>query len=173
MADIDWRGWTGWTSLSLAQGLGFPNAPNKPGAYAVAADTPISRAVGSDEYGILTIGESDDLHRRMTLFASCALSYGTEGHEAGWRFSFLRFERYFSFAKLRIRWKATETKKQANELEGKMLLAYLSKHLELPPLNYKFNWSMFEDGDWDLFDVMIGIKEPPAELPIDQKMKAD
>ena len=153
-------------SCARMQGFGFPSAPSTPGAYVVAADTPINRAVGSDEYGILTIGESDDLRRRMTSFASCALSYGTEGHMAGWRFSFLRFERYFPFAKLRIRWRATETKEKANELEGKMLLAYLSKHLELPPLNYQFNWSLFKGGNWDLFDVMIGLKEPPAELPI-------
>ncbi len=54
-----------------------------------------------------------------------------------------------------------------------MLLAYLSKHLETPPLNYQFNWSMFNGGNWDLFDVMIGIKEASIQVPIVQETRED
>lgn len=165
MADFDWRGWSDWHCLGIEQGFNFVNAPNKPGAYVIATDRQLNRAVGADSDGILTIGESDDLHRRVTGFASCALTYGTKGHMAGWRFAFFRFAKHFPFASLRIRWNVTPTKEEAYDLEGRMLLAYLSRHLELPPLNYQFNWSPFEKDGWDLFDILMGLKTPPADSP--------
>lgn len=164
MTDVDWRGWSDWHNLGLQQGFSFVAAPKKPGTYVIATDRPLHRAVGKDEDGILTIGESASLHRRMQVFAKCALTHSTPGHISGWRFSFFRFDRTFPFSSLRVRWKTTATKKAAYELEGRMLLRYLQEHLELPPLNYSFNWSPFEKDGWDLFDVMIGLKKPPKNL---------
>lgn len=166
MATLDWSGWSEWYSLPVQQGFSFVNAPRKPGAYVIAAEHPINRAVGTDEHGILTVGESEDLHRRVLAFATCAISRGGEDHIAGWRYALLRFARHFPFSSLRIRWKTTNSKRDANALEGAMLLAYLSQHLELPPLNYKFNWSQFEKEGWDLFDVMIGLKQPSPPLDL-------
>jgi len=157
MIDIDWKNWSNWTNLGVFQCFGFLDLPSKPGAYVVAASRPITRAVDIDNDGILTIGETDDLRRRIQIFADCAIAHGNEGHMAGWRYAFLRFQRHFPYSTLRIRWKITETKQEANELEGRMLLAYLANHLELPPLNYKFNWQALENDGYDLFDKLIGI----------------
>lgn len=143
MATFDWNGWSNWHDLSIEHGFGFVNAPRKPGCYVISAGKPIHRAVGTDEHGILTIGESDVLQRRLGVFASCALTPGAEGHSAGYRFAILKFAKQFPFSELRVRWKMTETKDLAYNLEGSMLMSYLLQHFELPPLNYQFNWSTF------------------------------
>jgi len=63
---------------------------------------------------------------------------------AGWRFTFFHFERYFRHKTIRVRWTNATNKETAYFKEGKLLYAYLGRHCELPPLNYKFNWS-----DWE------------------------
>ena len=70
---------------------------------------------------------------------------------AGWRFAFFRFEREFPLSDLRVCWLATTTK-EAYAAEGRVLLAYLQKHYELPPLNYKFNRQVFKDAGWGILD---------------------
>jgi hypothetical protein len=77
---------------------------------------------------------------------------GTEWHRAGWRFAFFRFDRHFPVSSLRVRWVATGTKAKAYKVEGHLLLTYLLRHGELPPLNYKFNWKAFEEIGWNVFD---------------------
>ena len=71
---------------------------------------------------------------------------------AGWRFAFFRFERQFPLLSLRVRWLSAETKAMAYRAEGSVLLTYLRRHCELPPLNYKFNWDVFEELGWRIFD---------------------
>jgi hypothetical protein len=71
---------------------------------------------------------------------------------AGWRFAFFRFERQFPHTGLRVRWRAAATKQEAYAAEGQVLLGYLRRHCELPPLNYKFNWQTFETHGWDILD---------------------
>jgi len=75
---------------------------------------------------------------------------------AGWRYAFFHFGRFFPYAKLRVRWRPTKTKDDASELESRMLLAYLKNHYELPPLNYKFNWQIFEKDGGDSFGKLTG-----------------
>jgi hypothetical protein len=126
--------------------------PNVPGAYVIAASQPINRAVGTDPEGYLDVGESDNLNKRLYTFHRCAGERGITGHMAGWRFAFFRFERKFPHTKLRVRWRATATKEEAYAAEGQVLLGYLRRHCELPPLNYKFNWDMFEKHGWDILE---------------------
>jgi hypothetical protein len=71
---------------------------------------------------------------------------------AGWRFAFFWFEQQFPLSTLRVRWRATANKQEAYAAEGQVLLNYLRRHCELPPLNYKFNWHMFEFHGWDILD---------------------
>lgn len=71
---------------------------------------------------------------------------------AGWRYAFFRFDRHFPLSSLRVRWSETSSKHTANALEGRLLLTYVLLYGELPPLNYKFNWSAFKSLGWDAFD---------------------
>jgi hypothetical protein len=164
MRTFDWKNWSDWIPLEDIQTIDFTSLPSKPGTYVIATDGPLTRAIDVDPNGISSIGESDDLRTRLQKFASCASISGKEGHIAGWRYAFFQFQRYFPLSTLRVRWRVSLTKEIANELEGEMLLIYLSNHLELPPLNYKFNWSPFKKEGWSLFDVMIGAKQPPDEV---------
>ena len=75
---------------------------------------------------------------------------------------FFRFERQFPHAELRVKWRATETKQEAYAAEGQVLLGYVRRHCELPPLNYKFNWQMFETHGWDILDEDVAPGTPPA-----------
>jgi len=135
------RSFTRWKNL---QKLDLNLVPRGPGAYQMATNRPLARAVGVDPLGIIDIGESTNLRKRLKDFMRCAAQRGQEGHMAGWRYSFFRLERYLPLASLRVRWKATQTKAAAYRAECKMLSQYLHRHCELPPLNYKFNWDTFD-----------------------------
>jgi hypothetical protein len=113
----------------------------------------VNRAIGTDTEGFLDVGESRSLQDRLWGFLRCVTRRGEEWHRAGWRFAFFRFERHFPVSSLRVRWLATETKAEAYNVEGRLLLAYLVRHCELPPLNYKFNWKPIEDLGWNIFDT--------------------
>ena len=98
---------------------------------------PITRLCGEDPHGVLDIGESDDLKDRLGKLSTCLTKEGARGHMAGWRYTFLRLKELLP-GDLYVCWCSAE---DSYELEGKMLWAYTSAFRELPPLNYKFNWS--------------------------------
>ncbi len=137
MLALDRTDWTGWTSLV---DLDLGTVPNSHGTYIIATDRPISRAVGVDQEGFLTIGESGRLSDRLWAFRECVTKPGAEWHSAGWRFAYFNLQRHFPVSSLRVRWAALATKAAAVSAESALLLAYLREHGELPPLNYKFNW---------------------------------
>ncbi len=139
------KNWQGWEPEWLKLTEHFGGAPAVPGAYIICADREIQRAVGSDEQGILTIGESDNLRRRLAAFVRCAKNPGAAGHMAGWRFNYASFEKVFPLDSLWVSWYPTADKATAHAKEGEMLALYLAEHFELPPLNYKFNWPKLED----------------------------
>ena len=57
MHNYDWNGWEDWIPLqSLDNNLAL--VPASPGAYIVATDRPVNRAIGTDLDGFLHIGES-------------------------------------------------------------------------------------------------------------------
>jgi hypothetical protein len=145
----DWSGWTTWRPLVDVEQ--FP-VPVGPGAYVVATRSSLTRAVGADPEGFLTIGESDNLRTRVRSFLRCARDRSERGHMAGWRYAFFHFAKHFPLQSLSVRWQETKTKDEAYEREGLLMLTYLHRHSELPPLNYKFNWSPFERQGWDLLD---------------------
>jgi len=136
-----WRGWEPeWLKLTEH----YASAPPGPGAYIICADREIQRAIGADEHGILTIGESENLRRRLAAFVRCAKNPGAAGHMAGWRFNYASFEQVFPLDSLWVSWYPTPDKATAYAKEGQMLALYLAEHFELPPLNYKFNWPKLE-----------------------------
>ena len=83
--------WSDRHSSPIEYVFSLVNAPHSPGMYVISAGRPINRAVGVDEHGILTIGESDLIHRRLMAFAGCVLAPGSEGHIAGYRYALLEF----------------------------------------------------------------------------------
>ena len=136
----DWTEWTPWTNLVE---LDLKTVSTGPGAYVIATHVPLSRCRGRDDYGILDIGETGTLRNRFRKFLRCSGEQFQEGHMAGWRFCFFCLDRYFPRDNLRVRWIEAKTKEAAHAVEGQVLLTYLRRHCELPPLNYKFNWSSF------------------------------
>jgi len=106
----------------------------------ISAGRELSRAVGVDSDGILDIGESASLRQRLKDFVRCASKRGQEGHMAGWRYAYFHLEQHFPLSCLLVRWIETKTKEEAQRMEGRVLLKYLQRHAELPPLNYSFSW---------------------------------
>ena len=153
MHEIDWTLWSDWVALDS---IDWTQVPQTPGAYIVAANQPIHRAVGTDPHGYLDVGESVNLRNRLRSFRRCITERGRTGHMAGWRFAFFRFERQFPHATLRVRWREADTKEDAYAAEGEVLFDYVGRHCELPPLNYKFNWQVFEEKGWDILDQARG-----------------
>lgn len=49
--------------------------------------------------------------------------------------------KHFPLDSLWVSWCVTKNKKSAYEKEGEILSEYYSQHCDLPPLNFKFNWS--------------------------------
>ncbi|MBM4037389.1 MAG: hypothetical protein FJ290_02645 [Planctomycetes bacterium] len=130
--------WTDWHKL---KDIDFSAVPPQPGAYVIATNRSIRRAIGVDPDGVLHVGESSDLRYRLRAFLRCASGGGDyEGHMAGWRYAHFRLDRHFPLSSLRVKWRVTKSKPEAYHAEGHFLLSYLRKHCELPPLNYKFNW---------------------------------
>ncbi|MEM6394443.1 MAG: hypothetical protein AAF797_16880 [Planctomycetota bacterium] len=136
--EFSWSGWTPWEKLSA---IDVSTLNPGPGNYVIAAARPLARAHGIDRYGLLTIGESSGLQQRIRDFIRCATREGQEGHIAGWRYNYFGFDSVFPFKSLLIRWQAAESKAEANKIEAQTMRSYLDDHFELPPLNYKFNWS--------------------------------
>ena len=137
--EYNWTDWTKWEPLGLNSGLQLVSVPSKPGSYIIAADQELTRCVGTDPHGILTIGESENLRTRIQKFCSCAIDLDSGGHSAGMRYAFLGLDQFFPFKSLRFRWRVTASKLLAEELEGEMLTRYRKHHKELPPLNYSSN----------------------------------
>jgi len=124
-------------------------APRKPGTYIARVITPdgrprvIQRCVSQDPDGILDIGESGNLRRRLKTFVRCISDPTAHqgGHMAGWRYSYLGMRAHFPVDRMEFTFRVVGSKAKASGLEGKLLRAYVAAHFELPPLNYKFNWS--------------------------------
>jgi hypothetical protein len=153
LQEYDWTGWTEWMPFL---DLDFKKVKAEPGAYVLSTTGPINRAIGTDPMGILDIGEAGKgkatLQGRLKAMRRCMTKRGDTGHMAAWRFAFFRFERHYPHSSLRIRWIPAETKKAAQNYEGRVMLTYLLRHSELPPLNYQFNWQPFKEIGWRVFD---------------------
>lgn len=138
------KNWDGWERDWLNLVDHYRAAPTGPGVYLICADHAINRAVGVDENGILTIGESGNLRDRLGRFVGCVQGRHAKGHMAGWRFFNSALSKPFPIETLWVSWCEMPSKEDAYRKEGEMLGLYLSQHYELPPLNYKFNWSAQE-----------------------------
>jgi len=106
----------------------------------IAADGAIQRAIGADDEGILDIGQSAMLRKRLRSFWQCATGAQAAGHMAGWRFCYYQMGIHFSTDSLYVCWRRAETAAEAQEVEGWLIEEYVKQHLESPPLNYSASW---------------------------------
>lgn len=131
------KSWSDWHKLHE---LDLKSIPAGPGAYIIATGRKLYRCVDCDTEGIVDIGESSRLRKRIRDFIRCATGEAESGHMAGWRYAYLGFHRQLPFHSLWVSWKSTETKELAQQLEARLFGKYVDSHFEMPPLNYKFNW---------------------------------
>ena len=145
MRDYDWAGWSGWHSLAKMHAGGFPMINDGAGAYAIAAtNLKIPRVAGKDRYGLLYVGESNDMRSRLQAFYD-SIERGHQTHVAGWQYNLVEFERCAPVETLRVRWLPTKTRQEAQEAQTKLLYAYVSNHCELPPLNCSLGHALTRD----------------------------
>ena len=120
----------------------FEKIPEEPGVYLIRCrDHPTNRLLRTDQEGVLDIGESSNLRKRITRFYFCASGKVERGHSAGCRFANRKLSRHFPLDQLEIKWKIAESKAAAREAEGELLRKYEKKFGELPPLNTQSNRS--------------------------------
>jgi hypothetical protein len=111
----------------------------KPGVYRIRAFTdkeplPIPRANGVDPAGILHIGKSTDLGKRLGQFRRAAES-GQARHHAGREYANWDFERLVPLEQLRFDYLLTDDEREALDLERKLHEAYRLAYLDRPPLD--------------------------------------
>ena len=130
-------------------GFSSGKVPDTSGVYIIGAVTragrpiPLRRLNGTDAAGILCIGKSKDVRRRIREFVADIRTPGldTAYHSAGWN-----FRAYFrdnprrgiirlAEENLEATWKTTARDRHADHLETKLLQAYVKKYQDKPPLN--------------------------------------
>jgi len=123
--------------------------PDTSGVYIIGAVTrtgrpiPLRRLNGIDAAGILCIGKSKDVRRRIREFVADIRTprLGTAYHSAGWNFcAYFRDNPRRDIIRLaeenlEATWKTTARDRHADHLETQLLQAYVKKYQDKPPLN--------------------------------------
>jgi predicted GIY-YIG superfamily endonuclease len=127
--------WSGWFDL---QTLNFEIIPPKPGVYEIRSaingkPQPIDRANGIDKSGLLYIGQSHNLKRRIKGFWQ-HINEGKQRHTAARTYQTYGFEQKFPPEHLQIRWTQL-SKEETGHIESLLLDSYANKFLDKPPLN--------------------------------------
>ena len=112
---------------------------SRPGIYRIRAfgqnrkPLHISRFSGSELLGILHIGESSNLRRRIQEFR-----HSIEGrwrHQAGNEFDYWGFSKVVPQVLLRFDYIYVDTKQDAIEIETRLHVEYRNRYLDRPPLD--------------------------------------
>jgi len=115
------------------------NAPNSPGAYRLRALAPagspmhLRRLAGVDNDGILHIGETTNLQRRIRNVLQAARS--GSGGRAGWEFYEFDFNRLIPLTRLVCEYVQTTSKTEAIAFERRLHVEYRRRYLDRPPLD--------------------------------------
>ena len=124
--------WSVWFPLEPEY---IAKAPHLPGSYKISCGEVVKRLVGEDKDGILMVGESEDLQRRIGQFHESISVSKAVSHSEGNTFYNLTMKEHFPISSLRFKFATTTTKADARSLEERELNDYENVHLELPPLN--------------------------------------
>jgi len=128
----------GWSSWHLLNKSKFRIVPENAGIYQIrwavnGKPQPISRANGIDKRGLLYIGSTKNLRRRIrNLWHS--IRSGKRGHTVGRTYVTYNYCRKFKLDQLEVRW-ATLAENEAQTTESRLLGEYVTKYLDKPPLN--------------------------------------
>jgi excinuclease UvrABC nuclease subunit len=112
----------------------------KPGVYRIRVfkpegePSPISRLAGLDSEGVLHIGKSNSLGRRIRQFRQAAEGLKASQH-AGREFVKWKFERMIPRERLRFDYFETEDEREALRLEKSLHDDYRLRFLDRPPLD--------------------------------------
>ena len=98
----------------------------------------ISRFLDKDKDGILQIGSSKDIVKRIKLFRGAA-NGKKYSHSAGKRFSFVKkltfFKKRYKRFEIHYAFKKLQNENEAKKEEEKLLKRYFKDFGEVPPLN--------------------------------------
>jgi len=113
------------------------NAPEKPGIYHIYCfnrnhPIKIGRLLKADEKGILSIGSTKNLKRRLKQFVYGSIKHS--GHSSGNRYGYLNLANKRKLGSYELKF-SFEIKKKCEFRESELLRGYMEKFGELPPLN--------------------------------------
>jgi hypothetical protein len=139
--------WSKWQDISAAQNLAVQLA-KVPGVYRIrlsdCAGRPITigRLLSTDKNGLLAIGESANLARRIKEFYQAYTAEKFGHHSVGDRLFLVLMCQYSRFktnyrnnSGLQLQVMKLNSKADAQAEEEKLLKIYFKAHGELPPLN--------------------------------------
>lgn len=126
--------WSKWNGLRT---LDFSSIPSSSGVYQIrwginGKPQVIRRANGDDDSGLLYIGKSKNLQDRIKKF--WRRIHGRGGHTAGWTYDFYEYRKKFKPEQMEVRW-VQLPEDEIGEMEVYLLLEYVGKYLDRPPLN--------------------------------------
>jgi len=136
--------WSKWHNID-----NFASIDKKPGVYKIRLaysgkrhPVSISRLLGKDKDGLLSIGNSINLRKRIGEFCRVAKDMTSFlKHSAGDRLFLIRIcahsssNTFFNDKIIQFSFLMLQNKVEAEEVEEKLLKYYFKKYGELPPLN--------------------------------------
>ncbi len=140
---MNWSEWKSFRKEALSQ------IPEKAGIYQLRSlrddgnPQSISRLLGKDQEGIVYIGESSNLKKRIQGFWSTITKRDRSRHAAGWSYVTFDFQKTFPPESLQFRYSPSE---DFLAVEFDLLLFYLKEFGDRPPLNT--NRGIYPD-DWE------------------------
>ena len=144
--------WSKWRDITMDN---LTDLGKWPGVYIirlanVGYSTPIGRFLKKDKSGLLAIGESGDLARRIKEFYHAYNRQIFFRHSAGDRLFFVLAYHHSSWSTsnqnstVQFKFMRVKNKIEAQNKEAKLLMEYFIRYGELPPLNNslpnKSNW---------------------------------
>lgn len=114
--------------------------PAEPGVYRIRAldphdqPVPIQRLSGTDNEGILHIGQSRNVKVRLYQFYQSA-KHGNKNHHAGNEFFSWGFAKLFPLETLTFDYVLTESRERAIERERELHVRYRQRYWDRPPLD--------------------------------------
>jgi hypothetical protein len=128
-----------WCKLEYLARRRFVDVPKSPGVYFVRCSrggkrVAIYRLGGRDEGGILYIGSSKDLRKRVGRFWR-AITRGVGQHTVFSTLAFCGLSDLVKSSELEVSWKALRSPEDAERQEWAAMYLYCRKYKEPPPLN--------------------------------------
>ena len=129
-----------WQGPILLSAQPWPGVDSTPGVYRVrifntdGKPSPIRRALGVDTDGILDIGESNNLRKRLREFWGCARGKYYP-HSAGIEYRKWKLDQHWPLEQLHFDFIHVREKADAEKLELRMIDNYRKQFYDRPPLN--------------------------------------